>query len=141
MLNHTLVSPGAPGLPARCTSRAKSGIGKALNPLSAVSFTTSHGIVNEVYFSREYQACTNDMELIVTDGNDFFSEEKRDTKHTTKMFADWIPAYQITNECLQKRYTINKEIITDPLRNTLLQKIEFVPLAGVKKYIIKKIII
>ncbi len=132
MLNHTLIPPGAPGISARWTSSAKSGIGKALNPLSAVSFTLSHGIVNEVYFPREDQACTRDMELIVTDGKDFFSEEKRDTKHTTKMFADGIPAYQVTNECLQKRYVINKEIITDPLRNTLLQKIEFVPLAGVK---------
>jgi glucoamylase len=132
MLNHTLVPPGAPGIPARWTSSAKSGIGKALNSLSAVSFTISHGIINEIYFPREDQACTRDMQLIVADGKDFFSEEKRDTKHTTKMFADGVPAYHITNECVQKRYIINKEIITDPLRNTVLQKINFEPLAGVK---------
>lgn len=131
MHNPSSIPPGAPGIPARWTSSAKSGIGKALNPLSAVSFTISHGIINEVYFPREDQACTRDMELIVTDGSSFFSEEKRDTNHIIKMFADGVPAYQITNECVQKRYTINKEIITDPLRNTVLQKIEFVPISGV----------
>ena len=72
------------------------------------------------------------MQLIVTDGKDFFSEEKRDTKHIIEMMGDGIPAYEITNECLKERYRIKKEIITDPLRNTLLQKIEFLPMKGTK---------
>ncbi len=133
MLNDSTIPPGQPGIPARWTSSAKSGVGKALNPLSQVSFTISHGIINEVYFPREDEACTRDMELIVTDGKDFFSEEKRDTKHFTEMMGDGIPAYKITNECLQEKYQIKKEIITDPLRNTLLQKIEFLSIKGVKK--------
>ena len=132
MTNHTTIAPGKPGIPAQWTSSAKSGIGKALNPLSNVSFTISHGIINEVYYPREDNACTRDMELLVTDGKDFFSEEKRDTKHTTKMVSDGIPAYQITNECLQERYRIEKEIIADPLRNTVLQQIKFTPLNGTK---------
>lgn len=134
MVNHSLIPPGKPGIPARWTSSAKSGIGKALNSLSQVSFTISHGIINEVYFPREDVACTRDMELIVTDGKDFFSEEKRDTKHFTEMMGDGIPAYKITNECLQKKYKIIKEIITDPLRNTLLQKIEFLPAGDAKNH-------
>ena len=108
MLNHSTIPPGKPGIPARWTSSAKSGIGKALNSLSQVSFTISHGIINEVYFPREDEACTRDMELIVTDGKDFFSEEKRDTKHFTEMMGDGIPAYKITNECVQKKYTNQK---------------------------------
>ena len=132
MLNHSTMPPGKPGIPARWTSSAKSGVGKALNSLSRVSFTISHGIINEVYFPREDEACTRDMELIVTDGKGFFSEEKRDTKHFTEMKGDGIPAYKITNECLEGKYQIKKEIITDPLRNTLLQKIEFVPIKGAK---------
>ncbi|MFZ1799078.1 MAG: glycoside hydrolase family 15 protein [Chitinophagaceae bacterium] len=133
MSKYSPMPPGKPGIPARWTSSAKSGIGKALNPLSQVSFTTSHGIVNEVYFPREDNACTRDMELIVTNGKDFFSEEKRDTKHVTEMMGDGIPGYIITNECVQKKYKIVKEIITDPLRNTLLQKIEFLPAGRAKK--------
>jgi glucoamylase len=127
MFTNAEIPPGSPGIPGRWTSSAKSGVGKALNPLSRVSFTISHGIIDEVYFPREDVACTRDMEFIVTNAKDFFSEEKRDTEHRIEMLGDGIPAYKITNECLQKRYCIKKEIITDPLRNTLLQKIEFVP--------------
>ena len=127
MFTNAEIPPGSPGIPGRWTSSAKSGVGKALNSLSRVSFTISHGIIDEVYFPRKDVACTRDMEFIVTNAKDFFSEEKRDTEHHIEMLGDGIPAYKITNECLQKRYCIKKEIITDPLRNTLLQKIEFVP--------------
>jgi glucoamylase len=48
------------------------------------------------------------------------------------MIDDGIPAYQITNECLQNHFRIEKEIITDPLRNTLLQKTRFVPMKAAK---------
>ena len=65
------------------------------------------------------------MELLVSDGKDFFSEEKRDTEHKTAKMGTGIPAYMITNTCTQNIYTIEKEVLTDPLRNTLLQKIKF----------------
>ena len=87
MFNYAAIPPGSPGIPGRWTSSAKSGVGKALNSLSQVSFTISHGIIDEVYFPREDEACTRDMELIVTDGKNFFSEEKRDTKHKVEMLG------------------------------------------------------
>ena len=70
-------APGWPGIPPRWTSSAKTGVGTALNQHSKVWFTISHGILNEVYFPRVDQACTRDMGFIVTNGHDFFSEEKR----------------------------------------------------------------
>jgi glucoamylase len=118
-------APGAPGLKARWTSSAKSGIGKALNSDSTVAFTMSHGILNEVYFPREDIACIKDMEFLVTDGEDFFSEEKSDTTHSIKRLKPGVPAYQITNTCVHKKYQIKKEIITDPFRNTVLQNVSF----------------
>ena len=45
-------APGAPGIPARWTSSAKSGVGTALNANSRVWFTLSHGIFNEIYYPR-----------------------------------------------------------------------------------------
>ncbi len=119
------IAPGAPGIKARWTSSSKSGIGKALNTASDVSFTLSHGIVNEVYFPREDIACTRDLELLITDDNGFFSEEKRDAEHAIKMIKTGIPAYQLTNTCKEKKYEVIKEIIADPIRNTVLQKIIF----------------
>lgn len=47
-----LNSPGAPGIPPRWTSSAKSGVGTALSPASAVWFTISRGILNEIYYPR-----------------------------------------------------------------------------------------
>src|ERR1700722_7027833 len=72
-------APGWPGIPARWTSSAKSGVGTAPTARSRVWFTRSHGILNEIYYPRIDQACTRDFGLIVTDGHSFFSEEKRDT--------------------------------------------------------------
>ena len=122
--------PGRPGVAPRWTSSAKSGVGKSVNPSSDVIFTLSHGILNEVYYPREDLACIRDMEFIVTDGEDFFSEEKRDTYHEIKWIKEGVPAYHILNTCKQKKYSIEKEIITDPLRDVVLQKIKFTALPG-----------
>ena len=45
-------APGAPGIPPRWTSSAKSAIGTSLRATSRVWFTLSHGIFNEVYYPR-----------------------------------------------------------------------------------------
>ncbi|MEO6820731.1 MAG: glycoside hydrolase family 15 protein [Ginsengibacter sp.] len=128
-LNKT-TPPGAPGVDPRWTSSAKSGVGKSVNPSSNVIFTLSHGIINEVYFPREDLACIRDMEFIVTDSNHFFSEEKRDTDSEIKWIKEGVPAFHIINTCKEKKYSIEKEVITDPLRDVVLQKIKFTQLPG-----------
>jgi len=120
-------APGAPGVDARWTSSAKSGLGKAFDDSSGVVFTISHGILDEIYYPREDLASIRDMEFLVTDGVDFFSEEKRDTTHSVKWMAEGIPAFKIVNTCKQKKYIIAKEIITDPDRETVLQRVKFKP--------------
>ncbi|HEY4289841.1 MAG TPA: glycoside hydrolase family 15 protein [Puia sp.] len=127
-MNKQLIAPGGPGVKAKWTSSAKSGIGKALDATSDIAFTLSHGIVNEVYYPREDTPCIRDMELLVTDGDSFFSEEKRDTDHHTDMMSEGVPAYRMTNTCKQQRYKIIKEVVVDPLRSTLLQQIRFEPM-------------
>ncbi len=123
-------APGWPGIPARWTSSAKTGIGTALNPASRVWFTISHGILNEIYYPRIDQACTRDCGLIVTDGHSFFSEEKRHTTSIVTMLAVGVPAYRLVNRCQQHRYQIEKMVITHPMYNAVLQQITFTPLQG-----------
>ena len=108
----------------------KTGVGTSLSPQSRVWFSLSHGILNEVYFPRVDQACTRDQEFLVTDGKQFFSEEKRDCKFENLAWEPGVPLYRLTNTCLQGRYRIDKEILTDPYRNVVLQKVGFVPLRG-----------
>ncbi len=124
------VAPGAPGIPPRWTSSAKSGVGTALNHSSRVWFTLSHGIFDEIYYPRVDQACTRDMGMMVTDGQDFFSEEKRQTHQQVGMLSDGVPAYKLTNTCVDGHYRIAKEIVTDPHRDVVLQQTKFTPLKG-----------
>ncbi len=123
-------APGRPGTTPRWTSSAKSGVGTALGPGSRVWFTLSHGIVNEIYYPRVDAACTRDFGLIVTDGRAFFSEEKRDTDSEIACLAPGVPGYRLTNTCRQGRYRIEKEIVTYPSGDVLLQRTRFVPLQG-----------
>jgi glucoamylase len=123
-------APGGPGIPARWTSSAKSGVGTAAGAGSRVWFTLSHGVVNEVYYPRVDQACTRDLGLVVTDGRQFFSEEKRHTRHEIAMIGDGIPAFALTNTCTQGRYRVHKEVLADPARDVVLQRIRFEPLVG-----------
>ena len=123
-------APGAPGIAPRWTSSAKTGIGTALNRYSRVWFTLSHGILNEIYFPRVDQACTRDQGLIVTDGAGFFSEEKRDCIFQNLPIEPGVPVYELVNIQKEGRYRIEKEILSDPWRNVVLQRIRFLPLQG-----------
>jgi glucoamylase len=123
-------APGGPGIPGRWTSSAKSGVGTAVARDSHVWFTLSHGIINEVYYPRIDQACIRDLGFIVTDGRTFFSEEKRDARSETTEVSPGVPAYQIRNTALDRRYRVEKEVLTDPRRDVVLQRVRFVPLEG-----------
>ena len=122
-------APGWPGIEARWTSSAKTGIGTALTAMSQIWFTMSHGILNEIYYRRPDQACTRDLGLIVTDGDGFFSEEKRHAEHRTRCMASGVPAYETVN-VHPGRYRITKHVICDPYRDVLLQRIVFESLDG-----------
>lgn len=122
-------APGWPGSPARWTSAAKSGVGTALGG-SAVWFTLSHGILNEVYAPRMDQAATRDMGLVVTAPGGFFSEEKRHARHETECPVPGVPYYRLTNTCSRARYRIEKEVIADPERPVVVQRVRFLPVQG-----------
>jgi len=130
MMSSERNAPGGPGISPRWTSSAKSGVGTALARNSRVWFTLSHGIFNEIYYGRIDQACIRDMGMIVTDGEEFFSEEKRDTDRTVEWLADGVPGFRLINSCRRGRYRIEKEILTDPKRNTVLQQTRFIPREG-----------
>lgn len=122
--------PGYPGIEPRWTSSAKIGVGTAMSSDSMVWFTLSHGIINEVYFPRLDVANIRDLGLLVTDGQEFFSEEKRDADHEYELLENGIPAYRIINTCQSGRYQIKKLIYCNPRKNVLVQEIEFIPLKG-----------
>ena len=124
-------APGQPGSPPKWTSSAKVGVGTALNLVSRVWFTLSHGVFDEVYHPHVDLACTRDMGFLVTDGRGYFSDEKRHTDHEVAYRVEGVPAYRLVNTCEDGRYRIVKDIITHPDRPVVLQRTRFVPLRGV----------
>ena len=106
-------------------------MGTALSNDSHVWFTLSHGIFNEIYYPRIDQACVRDMGLIVTDGATFFSEEKRDADSSVRWLAAGVPAFALTNISRKGCYRIEKQTLTDPHRDTVLQQVRFIAQRGV----------
>ena len=68
------------------------------------------------------------MGLIVTDGEGFFSEEKRQAHSRVTYLGGGVPAFHLLNTCRQGFYQIEKDILADPLRDAVLQRTRFTPL-------------
>lgn len=123
-------APGKPGRAPRWTAGNKTGVGTALSARSSVWFTLAHGCLTETFFPFVDMAATREMQVVVTDKKDFFSAEKSDTKANVTYMAPGVPAFEVTNTCRQNRYRINKQILTDPRRAVVLQRICFEPQHG-----------
>ncbi len=113
-------APGAPGIEPRWTSSAKDGIGTAYHTSSCLWFTLSHGIINEIYFPHVDSPNTRDLQFLITDGETFCHEEKRDLDHLTEYPEQNALLYRLTNSDREGRYRIVKEIIGEPHSPVLL---------------------
>jgi len=116
--NHTAF--GAPGLDPRWTSSAKEGLGTAYHTSCHLWFTLSHGIVNEIYYPHVDQPNTRDFQFLISDGETFCHEEKRDLEHLIEYPEKNCLYYRITNTDRNGRYRIIKYVLTDPHRSVLL---------------------
>lgn len=105
---------GAPGLEPRWTSSAKDAVGTAYSASSRAWYTVSHGILNEVYYPTIDRAQIRDMQLLITDGETFFHEERRDLDHEFEYVDSDALAVKVCNRDRNGRYTISKIIINDP---------------------------
>jgi glucoamylase len=111
---------GAPGLEPRWTSSAKEGLGTAYHTSCRLWFTLSHGIVNEIYYPHVDQPNTRDFQFLITDGQTFCHEEKRDLDHCTEYPERDCPFYRIVNTERSGRYRLIKHVLTDAHRSVLL---------------------
>ena len=119
-MNNETIAFGAPGIEPRWTSSAKDGVGTAYNSSSRVWFTLSHGIINEIYFPFVDTPNTRDLQFLITDGETFCHEEKRDLLHQTEYPEKNALLYRLTNSDPAGRYRLIKEIVTDPHSPVLL---------------------
>lgn len=114
------VAFGAPGIPPRWTSSAKEGLGTAYHTSCRIWFTLSHGIVNEIYYPTVDQPNTRDFQFLISDGETFCHEEKRDLDHRIEYPERNCPFYRLTNSERRGRYRLIKHVLADPHRSVLL---------------------
>jgi glucoamylase len=114
------VAPGAPGIEPKWTPSTKNGLGTAYHTGCTLWFTLSHGIVNEIYYPTIDQPNTRDFQLLITDGETFCHEERRDLTREISYPERNCLLYRLTNTAPDGRYRIIKEICTDPHTPVLL---------------------
>ncbi len=114
---------GAPGMEPRWTSSVKDAVGTAYSASSRVWFTSSHGILNEVYHPTIDSAQVRDMGFLITDGETFAHEEKRDLLHTFEYIHPEALGVRYVNRDPGGRYSLTKEIICDPHHSVVLQRV------------------
>jgi len=112
---------GGPGLEPRWTSSVKDAIGTAYAASSRVWFTCSHGILNEIYHPTIDRAQVRDMEFLVTDGETFAHEEKRDMLTSFEYIHPEALGVRYVNRDPDGRYSLTHEIICDPHHSVVLQ--------------------
>src|SRR5437016_2160252 len=97
---------GSPGTEPRWTRSTKEGIGTAYHTGCRVWFTLSHGIINEIYYPNIDRPNTRDLQFLITDGETFCHEERRDLDHQTEYPEKSTLYYRLTNSDPSGRYRI-----------------------------------
>ena len=115
---------GAPGVEPRWTSSRKDAVSTAYSASSRIWFTLSHGTLNEIYYPTIDRPQTRDMELLFTDGERFFHEEKRDLTYDFNYIDKDAPAVRVVGTEPQGRYMVTKEFIADPHNSVVLMNVK-----------------
>jgi glucoamylase len=114
---------GGPGLEPRWTSSVKDAVGTAYSASSRIWFTASHGILNEIYAPTIDHPQVRDMEFLVTDGETFVHEEKRDLVSEFSYIHSEALGVRYVNSDPEGRYSLKKEIICDPHHGVVLSRV------------------
>src|SRR5438046_2771640 len=69
---------GKPGMEPRWAHSAKEAVGTAYSTASRVWYTISRGTLTEVYWPTVDSPQTRDLQYLISDGETFFHEERRD---------------------------------------------------------------
>lgn len=122
-------APGAPGIEPRWTAGAKDAVGTAYAVSSRLWYTLANGVNTEIYYPTIDTPQVRDLQYLVSDGETFFNDERRNTVSKTEAIDPGALGFKVTNSDREGRYTIEKQIIGDPHLNCLLihTRFEVVP--------------
>lgn len=113
-------APGGPGIEPRWTRGAKVAAGTAYSTSSRVWYTLDAGCVTEVYYPTIDSPQIRDLQFLVTDGETFFHDERRNFETEIDCISKAALGFEITKQEKEGRYRIDKTILGDPHQNCLL---------------------
>jgi len=113
-------APGGPGLEPRWTRGAKVAVGTAYSTSSRIWYTLDCGCVTEVYYPTIDSPQIRDLQFLVTDGETFFHDERRNFVGSIDCVSKSALGFDVTNRESEGRYAIHKAILGDPHQNCLL---------------------
>ena len=116
---------GAPGVAPRWTSSQKDSVSTAYSASSRIWFTLSHGTMNEVYFPTIDKPQVRDMELLFSDEESFFFEDKRDLTYSFEYLEPDCLAARMTATAPNSKFKVTKEFISDPHHPVVLMHVKF----------------
>jgi glucoamylase len=105
---------GGPGVEPRWTQSIEDAIRTAYSSGSAIWFTVSAGVVNEIDYPTTDRPQIRDLQFVVTDGETFFHDTRRGHDSRLEPFPDRALGVRIISSDRESRYRIFKELITDP---------------------------
>ena len=123
MITNETTAPGGPGIEPRWTRAAKDAVGTSRSAASHVWYTVSQGVVDEVYWPTLDRPQIGDIQILVTDGETFFHDERRHLETQTDKIDPDALAVRVTNSDPEGRYRVVKEIVTDPDQSALLIRV------------------
>lgn len=116
---------GHPGIPPAWSSSSKEGIGTAYATSSRVWFSLARGILTEIYYPTIDHPQVRDAQFLISDGETFFHEEKRDLPTEVVRLEAQTLGYRCSSQDPQGRYQLTKEVISDPHQSCVLVNTRF----------------
>jgi glucoamylase len=87
---------------------------------SRVWYTLDYGCVTEVYYPTIDSPQIRDLQFLVTDGENFFHDERRNFVGHIDCISGAALGFEVTNREKEGRYSIHKTVLGDPHQNCLL---------------------
>ena len=126
---------GHPGIEPKWTSARKDAVGTAYSAASRLWFTVWRGILTELYYPTIDRPQVRDLQFLVSDGETFFHEEKRDMSFSLSCLSNSL-GYQINSQSSEQRYQISKTVIADPHCASLLIHVNWQSQKPLKLYVL-----
>lgn len=116
---------GRPGIPPAWATSSKDGVGTAYSTSSRVWFSLARGILTEIYYPTIDRPQVRDGQFLISDGETFFHEEKRDLETEVLPLNAETLGYRCSSKDPKGRYQLVKEVISDPHQSCVLVNAKF----------------